>query len=109
MSGLHEEPGGLAAHAGRFKRMESPGETAPDSDANSPEMGGGGSCDMLELRRRQNRLIDPEHSRRASDYTAVKKELDTLAVNADAELRATQRLLLDLVTYAQPSTFSPQE
>jgi anti-sigma factor RsiW len=53
--------------------------------------------------------LDKIDSQRASDYTAVKKELDTLAVNADAELRATQRHLLDLVTYAQPSTFSPQE
>jgi len=55
--------------------------------------------------------LDKIDSQRASDYLALKKELDTLAVNADAELRTTERHLIQLATYGQPigPATSPQE
>jgi anti-sigma factor RsiW len=52
--------------------------------------------------------LDKVDSQRASDFVALKKELDTLAVNADAELRTTERHLLELTAFAR-STASPQE
>jgi len=55
--------------------------------------------------------LDKIDSQRAADYLALKKELDTLAVNADTELRTTERHLIQLATFAQPrgSSTSPQE
>jgi anti-sigma factor RsiW len=48
--------------------------------------------------------IDKIDSQRASDFIVLKKELDTLAVNADAELRTTERHLLQLAASAQTAT-----
>jgi hypothetical protein len=53
--------------------------------------------------------LDKIDSQRAADYIALKKELDALAINADAELRSTARNLMQLATVAQISTRSPQE
>jgi hypothetical protein len=40
-------------------------------------------------------------AQRAADYLALKKDLDTLAVNADAQLRTTERHLMQVASFAQ--------
>lgn len=50
--------------------------------------------------------LDKIDSQRASDFIALKKELGTLAVNADAEFRSTERHLQELATLAQPVALS---
>ncbi|PWU18400.1 MAG: hypothetical protein C5B50_09435 [Verrucomicrobia bacterium] len=53
--------------------------------------------------------LDKIDSQRAADYVALKKELDTLAVNADAELRSAENGLIELATFTQTPAVSPQE
>lgn len=52
--------------------------------------------------------IDKIDLQRASDFVALKTELDALAINADAQLRTTERHLLELATSAQ-TTVSHEE
>jgi len=42
---------------------------------------------------------------RATDYLALKKELDTVAILTDAGLRRTEREIFQLADYAQPANF----
>jgi hypothetical protein len=43
---------------------------------------------------------------RAADYVSLKKDLDTLAVNADAGLRQTEQQLIQMANYTQPLNVS---
>ena len=47
--------------------------------------------------------MDKADSQRLADYVALKKDLDTVAVLTDAELRRAQRQLVQLANYSTPS------
>jgi hypothetical protein len=53
--------------------------------------------------------LDKIDSQRAADCVVLKRELDTLAINADAELKTAERDLVQLATFTQTAAASPQE
>ena len=63
---------------------------------------------MLEIRRAEDRqaiyaVLDKLESQRVADFVALKKDVDTVAVATDASLRDTERQLVQLADYRQPS------
>jgi anti-sigma factor RsiW len=66
-----------------------------------------GLAQTLEKRDTQDRLaistaLDRLQSQYAADFLALKKDVDTIAVNADAGLRQAEQQLVHLAGYSQP-------
>lgn len=66
-----------------------------------------GLAETLEKRGAQDRLafsaaLDRLQTQYAADFLALKKDVDTIAVNADAGLRQAEQQLVHLAGYSQP-------
>ena len=59
-------------------------------------------AEQLKSRRALSAALQKMEAQRAADYVSLRKDLDTLAVNADAQLRTTERHLLQVATLAKP-------
>ncbi|HTL58609.1 MAG TPA: hypothetical protein VL361_23185 [Candidatus Limnocylindrales bacterium] len=58
-------------------------------------------AEQLKSTRAVYATLQKMEAQRAADYLALKKDLDTLAVNADAQLRTTERHLMQVASFAQ--------
>ena len=61
---------------------------------------------LAQYARRVAASLEAERAERITECLSLKKDVDTLAVNADAGLRNTEQRLAQLADYGQPTAFS---
>jgi hypothetical protein len=63
---------------------------------------------LAQYARSVDARIEAERTERIADCLSLKRDVDTIAVNADAGLRTTEHRLAQLADYSQPTRFSNQ-